>query len=128
MNISEVAKQTGLTAKTIRFYEEKQVAPIPERGANGYRVYNTQQVAELHLIKRSRIVGFSLEESKALLELTRDPYRKSADVKARIVTKITEVEEKIKELREIKKTLEALAEDCPDDDGAHCPIIEKLTS
>ncbi|PSW06686.1 Cu(I)-responsive transcriptional regulator [Photobacterium lipolyticum] len=128
MNISEVAKQTGLTAKNIRFYEEKQVASLPERGANGYRVYNPQQVAELHLIRRSRIVGFSLEEIKALLQLTRDPHRKSADVKARVMAKIEEVEEKIKELHEMKKTLKALAEDCPGDGGARCPIIEKLTS
>ncbi|PSW13942.1 Cu(I)-responsive transcriptional regulator [Photobacterium sanctipauli] len=126
MNISEVAKLTGLTAKTIRFYEDKCVISPPFRAENGYRQYSEKHIDELHLIRRSRLVGFTLDESKELLDFSRDPKRRSADVKAKAEQKLVEIDEKIKELLEMKQTLEVLTKQCPGDEGANCPIIEGL--
>ncbi len=81
MNISEVAKLTGLTAKAIRFYESKGIIKEASRGANGYRQYTQHQVDELLLIRRSRLVGFNLDECQELLNLSNNPNRRSADVK-----------------------------------------------
>ncbi|MGF1685004.1 Cu(I)-responsive transcriptional regulator [Photobacterium minamisatsumaniensis] len=126
MNISEVAKLTGLTAKTIRFYEDKGAISLPSRAENGYRQYSQKHVDELHLIRRSRLVGFTLDESRELLDFSRDPKRRSADVKIKAEQKLLEIDEKINELRQMKQTLEVLTKQCPGDEGAECPIIEGL--
>ena len=81
MNISEIAKKTGLTAKAIRFYEEKGLITPPERGENSYRYYQDRHLDELGLLKQAKDVGFTLEECGELLGLFRNPARHSADVK-----------------------------------------------
>lgn len=63
MNISDVAKITGLTSKAIRFYEEKGLVTPPMRSENGYRTYTQQHLNELTLLRQARQVGFNLEES-----------------------------------------------------------------
>ncbi|MUK30249.1 Cu(I)-responsive transcriptional regulator [Aliivibrio fischeri] len=127
MNISEVAKLTGLTAKAIRFYESKGIIKEASRGANGYRQYTQHQVDELLLIRRSRLVGFNLDECQELLNLSNNPNRRSADVKQKTLEKVSEIETKIEELERMKKTLLALADACPGDDSNDCPIIKGLT-
>lgn len=127
MNISEVAKLTGLTAKAIRFYESKGIIKEASRGANGYRQYTQHQVDELLLIRRSRLVGFSLDECQELLNLSNNPNRRSADVKQKTLEKVSEIETKIEELERMKKTLLELADACPGDDSNDCPIIKGLT-
>ncbi len=52
MNISDVAKKTGLTSKAIRFYEEKGLVTPPLRSENGYRTYSQQHLDELTLLRR----------------------------------------------------------------------------
>lgn len=59
MNISDVAKKTGLTSKAIRFYEEKGLVTPPLRSENGYRTYSQQHLDELTLLRRARQVGFN---------------------------------------------------------------------
>src|SRR5699024_11737839 len=81
MNISDVAKITGLTSKAIRFYEEKGLVTPPMRSENGYRTYTQQHLNELTLLRQARQVGFNLEESGELVNLFNDPQRHSADVK-----------------------------------------------
>lgn len=127
MNISEVAKLTGLTAKAIRFYESKGIIKEASRGANGYRQYTQHQVDELLLIRRSRLVGFSLDECQELLSLSNNPNRRSADVKQKTLEKVSEIETKIEELERMKKTLLDLADACPGDDSNDCQIIKGLT-
>ena len=73
MNISDVAKITGLTSKAIRFYEEKGLVTPPMRSENGYRTYTQQHLNELTLLRQARQVGFNLEESGELDKLSADP-------------------------------------------------------
>lgn len=75
MNISQIAKLTSLTAKSIRLYEEKGLITPPLRSESGYRTYTQQHVDDLLLIARCRRVGFSLDECKAMLTLANDPNR-----------------------------------------------------
>lgn len=126
MKIQQVAEKTGLTSKTIRFYEQKGLITPPHRAENGYRDYREQHINELQMIRRARLVGFTLEESADLLALSRDPSLRSADVKARAESKLVEIDEKITELAAMKTTLQALTQACPGDGDAQCPIIEAL--
>ncbi|RXJ73878.1 Cu(I)-responsive transcriptional regulator [Veronia nyctiphanis] len=127
MKINEVAQLTGLPSKTIRFYEQKAILSAPDRSENGYRAYNQQHINELLMIKRSRMVGFSLEECRELIALSRDPNRKSADVKSKAKEKLSAIDEKIEELKAMQKSLKALVDICPGDDSSCCPIIDALT-
>ncbi|ATA18950.1 MerR family copper efflux transcriptional regulator [Gibbsiella quercinecans] len=126
MNISEVAKKTGLTSKAIRFYEEKGLLTAPLRAGNGYRCYGSKQIEELTLLRQARQVGFTLDECRELVALFNDPKRHSADVKARTLQKVAEIEKHMQELDGMRQRLLALAEQCPGDEGAECPIINNL--
>ncbi len=127
MNISDVAKKTGLTSKAIRFYEQKGLVTPPLRGENGYRSYNQQHLNELTLLRQARQVGFNLEECGELMNLFNDPARHSADVKARTLQKVAEIERHISELQAMRTQLLTLAEACPGDEGADCPIMDNLS-
>ena len=109
MNISDVAKITGLTSKAIRFYEEKGLVTPPMRSENGYRTYTQQHLNELTLLRQARQVGFNLEESGELVNLFNDPQRHSADVKRRTLEKVAEIERHIEELQSMRNQLLALA-------------------
>lgn len=126
MNITEVAQKTQLTPKAIRFYEEKGLITPPIRAENGYRQYNVNHVEELILIHQARQVGFSLSVCKELLELYKNPHRRSADVKARTLARIAEINEQIDKLQTMRDQLTALADKCPGDDSKDCPIINGL--
>ncbi|MDU8923762.1 Cu(I)-responsive transcriptional regulator [Pasteurellaceae bacterium LIM206] len=126
MNINQIAKQTNLTAKSIRFYEEKGLITPPARAANGYRQYSQQHIDELNLLHQARLVGFSLPECKDLLELYKNPHRRSADVKEKTLAKIADIDGQIAKLQQMKRQLWELAEQCPGDGSEHCPIIEGL--
>ncbi|AIR87122.1 Cu(I)-responsive transcriptional regulator [Pantoea rwandensis] len=126
MNISDVAKKTGLTSKAIRFYEEKGVVTPPLRSHNGYRSYAAHHIDELNLLRQARQVGFTLDECRELVTLFNDPARHSADVKARTLQKADEIAAHIEELHAMRARLLELAEACPGDDSAECPIINHL--
>ena len=98
LSISQAAKQTGLSVKSIRHYEQIALINTPPRSGNGYRYYNEAIIKQLHFIKASKEAGFNLKECKALLQLCENENRSSADVKAIAL-------EKIEELQAVKNTL-----------------------
>lgn len=128
MNISQVAKLTALSAKSIRLYEEKGLISAPIRTANGYRTYNQSHIDDLLVIARAKRVGFTLDECKSLVCLANDPTRTSAEVKMKAQQKLTEVNRKLAELTEIKQQLELWVSKCPGNHDASCPIIDDLIS
>ncbi len=126
MNISQAAKFTGLTSKTIRFYEEKGIIPKARRSDNGYRFYTEAQLETLGFIKRARGLGFSLDECKQLLDLQHDPDRASAAVKQKVQHNLERVQSEIKRLESIKLTLVKMSKSCPGNADHDCPILEEL--
>ncbi|SEQ23100.1 MerR family transcriptional regulator, copper efflux regulator [Amphritea atlantica] len=126
MNISQAAAATGLTSKTIRFYEQQGVIPPAARSANGYRIYSEQQLESLRFIKRARDLGFSLDESRELLQLSQDPSRTSASVKQKAELQIQRIDQQIESLQQMRAILESAARECRGDDGAECPILDQL--
>jgi len=123
MNIGEVASETGVTAKSIRYYESINLIPAPERSQAGYRQYSDRDVQTLHFIKRSRGLGFSVAEVAELLSLYQDRERASAEVKGIVETRLNEIDQKISELESIRATLRTLADRCHGDDRPDCPIL-----
>ncbi|MCB1832793.1 MAG: Cu(I)-responsive transcriptional regulator [Geminicoccaceae bacterium] len=128
MNIGEAAERAGLSAKTVRYYEDIGLVQASGRLANGYRDYDERDVHRLHFVQRARSLGFSVEECRALLELYTDRNRASADVKALAAARIADIERKIGELSAMRETLRDLASRCHGDDRPDCPILEGLAA
>lgn len=125
MNISEVARETGLPAKTIRYYEEIGLIK-PLRDTNGYRLFRVSDVHKLTFLGRSRALGFSIEDCRRLLALYEDQCRASADVKALAEEHLAQIDSKIAQLRSMQATLRELVEECAGDKRPDCPILRDL--
>lgn len=125
MNIGTAARQSGLNAKTLRFYEEIGLVR-PDRRGNGYRDYDPGDVHTLRFLKRARSLGFSVEECRRLLALYQDRNRTSGEVRRIAEDKLGEIDEKIADLRALRRTLEHLVESCHGDDRPDCPILEDI--
>jgi len=128
MNIGQAAKHSGLSAKMIRYYESIGLLRPAGRSDSGYRRYGEQDLHVLAFIKRSRDLGFSLEEIGRLLELWQDRQRARADVKALALGHIAALERKIAELASLRDTLSDLVEHCQGDQRPDCPILDSLES
>ncbi|HEX8593702.1 MAG TPA: Cu(I)-responsive transcriptional regulator [Pseudomonas sp.] len=128
MNIGQAAKTSGLSAKMIRYYESTGLLKAAQRTDSGYRLYGADDLHTLAFIKRSRDLGFSLEEVGKLLTLWQDRQRASADVKALARQHIVELNQKIDELASLRDTLQQLVEHCHGDDRPDCPILKDLAS
>ncbi|HSX87719.1 MAG TPA: Cu(I)-responsive transcriptional regulator [Pseudomonas sp.] len=128
MNIGQAARQTGLSAKMIRYYESIELLPAAGRTDSGYRQYDAQDLHRLAFIKRARDLGFSLEEVSKLLTLWQDRQRASADVKALAAGHIDALNRKIAELSSLRDSLQELMEHCHGDQRPDCPILKDLES
>ncbi len=126
MNIGTIAKNSGVTAKTIRYYESIGLIEPAARADNGYRNYSQNDVEILRFIQRSRHLGFSVKDVGSLLALWRDKNRASADVKSLALKHISEVEKRISDLQSILTPLIHLTKCCHGDERPDCPIIENL--
>jgi MerR family copper efflux transcriptional regulator len=128
MNIGQAAKDSGLSAKMIRYYESIGLLAAANRSDSGYRVYSREELHTLAFIKRSRDLGFSLYEVGKLLTLWQDRQRASAEVKALARDHIATLNQKISELTGLRETLQELVETCHGDDRPDCPILKDLAS
>ncbi len=126
MNISKASAATGLTPKTIRYYESIGLVSPASRRENGYRDYDLQHIRELRFVSHARELGFSLEECGELLELYNNKARKSADVKSLAKKRIEDINQKIARLQAVKESLEQLATCCHGDNRPDCPILDSL--
>lgn len=125
MQIKQLAALTGISPKTIRYYEEIGLLPNPARGENNYRQYNEQDVERLRLVAGARRLDLALEEIREILDL-RD--RREAPCRVlleRLEHKADEIAERIRHLKQMERDLRdlhALGLTFPTDDvdGKHC--------
>jgi Cu(I)-responsive transcriptional regulator len=125
MVVGEAAKATGLSVKTIRYYEETGLV-IPDRKENGYRDYSDKHIHILCFIQRARSLGFSVEDCQTLVSLYEDKSRKSADVKILAQKQLEIITEKITELQTMHHSLSQLITNCKGDHHPDCAIIDGL--
>ncbi len=127
MTIGQVATAADVNIQTIRYYERRGLFPTPRRTAAGYRQYADDAVARLRFIKHAQELGFSLREIQELLGLRVRHGAACDTVERRTRKKIEVVQQRIRDLMRMKRTLERLAAACaarqPTDE---CPILEVL--
>ena len=128
MNIGEASKASGVSTKMIRYYESIGLLKPATRSDSGYRLYQPQDLHSLAFIKRSRDLGFSLEEVGKLLTLWQDRQRASADVKALATQHIDALNQRIDELVSLRDTLSELVAHCQGNDRPDCPILKDLAN
>jgi MerR family copper efflux transcriptional regulator len=126
MNIGEAASASGVSAKTIRYYEAAGLIATAGRTDGGYRVYTQADLYVLRFIKRARDLGFSIERIRRLLDLWQDKSRASRDVKRLALDHVAEITAKIAAMRAVRDAVQELADKCDGDDRPECPILHDL--
>jgi Cu(I)-responsive transcriptional regulator len=126
MNIGEAARASGVSPKTIRYYETAGLIATAERTGGGYRVYTQEDVHVLRFIKRARDLGFSIERIRRLLDLWRDKSRASRDVKRLALDHIADIAAKIAAMSTVRDAVQELADKCEGNDRPECPILRDL--
>jgi len=109
LKIGEVAQESGLPVKTIRYYEEiGLLVPSVERSATGYRLFQPQVLSRLAFIKRAQNLGLSLAEIKQILTVYDQGALPCGEVKQHLQEKVSEVTRQIEELTILRSELLAL--------------------
>ncbi|EDP99900.1 MerR family DNA-binding protein [Shewanella benthica] len=126
MKIGEVAKKTGLSIKSIRYYHDIGLI-CATRGENGYREYDQPQIDSLNFISHSRDLGFSLDDCRSLLDLKLNQDRDAEDVKRLAKTHLDMVSERITKLQALESQLKHLIKDCRGGHQPDCAILSGLS-
>ena len=127
LTIGQLAEKVNVNVETIRYYERRGLMPEPPRSESGYRNYPQDSVARIRFIIHAKELGFSLKEVSELLSLRVDRYNSCNDVKKMAEVKITDIEEKIRILLEMKNALIKLKTECNGrGPTSECPLLEAL--
>lgn len=125
--IGELAARLALNPKTIRFYEDVGLLPVPRRMPNGYRFYDAKDEARLRFIVKAKAIGLTLSEIGDILAAQDDGQRPCEHVLALLDGKLAEVDRRLRALAEFRHELAALREEADETRSAEasvCGIIE----
>lgn len=123
---AELAKRTGCNLETIRYYEKIGLMPEPPRTTGGYRAYDREHLKRLAFIRRSRELGFSLEEIRSLLRLVDGGDYTCSEVRDMTLEHCADVRRKIADLRRLERSLREMAAQCSGGTVPKCPIIDVM--
>ena len=124
--IGAAAQRAGVSARMVRHYESLGLLGDVARTDSGYRQYTESEVHTLRFIRRSRDLGFSMDEIATLLGLWQDKQRASAHVKHIAKAHIDSLQERIVAMQSMQRTLQQLVSCCHGDERPDCPILEDL--
>lgn len=124
LTIGRLAKQVGVNVETIRYYQRIGLIEEPPTPLNGFRKYPHETAENILFIKRAQGLGFSLQEIAELLKIG-DGH--CDEVRGRAEKKRNKIDEQIRDLKALRKTLDQLICECSNGkDSTHCPIVESL--
>jgi MerR family transcriptional regulator, mercuric resistance operon regulatory protein len=126
LRIGEVAKRSGVTVDTLRYYERLELLPRTGRSAGGFRLFGPEHVARVQFIKQAQELGFSLEEIKSLLATGgAAECRKVRDL---LQQKLSDLDERLKAMRHFRRVLARQLAVCERElqqhgEAACCPVF-----
>ena len=127
MQIGEVAKKSNVNIQTLRYYEKRKILNPKHIKDSGYRLYGEDAIKTVLFIKNAQELGFKLEDIKELLNLRTSTSNRCQKVRVKATEKLVDVEEKIKMLRWIERTLKKLVRNCEANKTSNdCPIIDNM--
>ena len=127
MNIGKAAKLSNLTVKTVRYSTDIGLIKPLKSNSTGYRVFSDDDLAQLQFVAKARKFNFTIQECEELLSLYSDKNRSSKEVKVLTLEKISEIDIKLNELKDLRHQLSFLSKNCKGDDRPECPILDALS-
>lgn len=134
MQIGQLARATGVPVRTIRFYEDKGILPLPARTPAGYRNYDQAAVNRLRFLRSAQNAGLTLAEIRSILAIRARDEAPCAHTRSLLVAKRAEITDRLGRLEELRSELDMLIEagrtvdaDVCNPDNI-CSIIESRTS
>ena len=123
--IGQVAARTGSNIETIRYYER--IGLLPEASRRGrYRCYDAADIARLGFVRRSRELGFSIKEVRALLDLASGGHASCAEARELAAVHLADVRSRVADLRRMESALAKTVRACDAGDDSSCPLIDTL--
>ncbi len=123
MRIGETALRAGVNVQTIRFYERRGLLAKPRRLASGYRDYSPEDVRRIVAVRRAQKLGFTLSEIQELMRLEQ-PGQHIEQVRAVADAKIRDIDEKLRALKSLRKSLQAMMRNAAAT-NPQCPVLEE---
>jgi Cu(I)-responsive transcriptional regulator len=128
VSIGDLALATGVAVETIRYYERIGLMPAPPRTRGNYRSYDDGHQRRLSFIRRSRDLGFTVEDVRALLDLADRREHDCQEVDTMARRQLEDVERKIKALERLRHELHDMIDHCTRSTVADCRIIRSLAA
>ncbi len=127
MTIGVLARLAGVGVETVRFYEREGLLPQPRRPGRGYRVYPPEALERVRFIRRSKDMGFALDEIRELLALRARPGVPCGAVREQALAKVADIDRKLEELHRLREAIATLAHACSGDmPMQRCSILHLL--
>ena len=124
LTIGRLAAATGVKVETIRYYERAGLIAPPARTGGNYRSYSTGDLDRLRFIRKTRDLGFTLEEIRAMLDLSRQRDRSCDTIDVIASKHLADVDRKIADLRGLRRELSAIISSCAGGTVGECRILE----
>ena len=124
--IGEISRLSGVNIETIRYYERIRMLPPPPRTASGRRVYGVTELRMLAFIRRSRELGFSLNEIRALLRLRAPGMASCREVKVIATHHLEDIRAKLSDLKKLERLLAKTVARCSGKKVPNCPVLDIL--
>ncbi len=123
--IGRLARAAGVNVETVRYYQRRGLLPQPDRPLRGFRRYGDEALARLRFIKRAQRLGFTLREIRELLAIDKGSC---AATRRRAERKRADVDARLRDLQELRATLDRLIRACRRGGRPACPIVETLSN
>jgi MerR family transcriptional regulator, Zn(II)-responsive regulator of zntA len=120
VRIGELAAATGITTKTLRFYEQGGLLPPAERAANGYRDYGTEVLARLDFIRRGRTAGLTLAQIREVIDIRDGGDAPCEHVHRLLTARLADVDRQIADLEALRATLVQRRDHAEEADPSTC--------
>jgi MerR family mercuric resistance operon transcriptional regulator len=127
LTIGALSRRTAVNVETIRYYERIGLLPRPPRTRGGHRTFGSDSCRALIFIKRSRQLGFALNDIRALLSL-RDSRGSCMDVRVIAQRHLEDVRAKMRDLVKLEGVLADAVARCTDNESTDCPVLESLAT
>lgn len=124
--IGELSRRTGVHIETIRYYEKINMLPKPPRTTGGRRIYGTTETRTLTFIRRARELGFTLSETRALLDLGDTGNASCAAVCAIATPHLEGIRSKIADLQKLERLLSETIAQCSGEAVPDCAVLDAL--
>jgi DNA-binding transcriptional MerR regulator len=126
LRIGEVALIAGVSIDTVRYYERRRLLPVAARTEGGFRLFTPDTVERVRFIKQAQELGFSLDEIGELLAT--GGARECRRVRDHLKVKLSEVDRRIRQMQDFRKTLARHLAACEKElsrhaDDAVCPVL-----